>query len=398
MSVAADIKLFISVKKAWVLVLAMILYGIGVGILAPMNSIYLKEGIGLGKGEIASIFAISLVLNMIFTISVGILSDKIPRKKIIPMAAAVVCAAGLLIYMRAGGYVSALVGMSIASAPSGMIMGQMFAMARNHFSKLAPDIVEISQLWLRASFSVGFFTGLLLGANIYLWFTFYGVLWGNLGGYTALFVLLLFYRETVEAPSKAVVKKSGEPFSLAMLAALLMLSCADAIRGLYLPLVVNEKFGNPELMSYIWSAQAVFELLFMTVAGYWALKYGFKPVILFAGLFALIVYLVYANVDYLPFFFAMQPLYSFYVAVLLGVAMGYVQRMFLHKTGFGASLYVVISQMASLVGYFLPLLIDGITPSIFYIPAALIVVSMLLITRTMVKERGSRKPGNVQTL
>jgi len=290
------------------------------------------------------------------------------------------------------------VGMSIASAPSGMIMGQMFAMARNHFSKLAPDIVEISQLWLRASFSVGFFTGLLLGANIYLWFTFYGVLWGNLGGYTALFVLLLFYRETVEAPSKAVVKKSGEPFSLAMLAALLMLSCADAIRGLYLPLVVNEKFGNPELMSYIWSAQAVFELLFMTVAGYWALKYGFKPVILFAGLFALIVYLVYANVDYLPFFFAMQPLYSFYVAVLLGVAMGYVQRMFLHKTGFGASLYVVISQMASLVGYFLPLLIDGITPSIFYIPAALIVVSMLLITRTMVKERGSRKPGNVQTL
>ncbi|UUZ79712.1 hypothetical protein LJK88_32145 [Paenibacillus sp. P26] len=45
-----------------------------------------------------------------------------------------------------------------------------------------------------------------------------------------------------------------------MLIALLLLSCADAIRGLYLPLVVSELFGRPQLMSYLWSIQAVFEL------------------------------------------------------------------------------------------------------------------------------------------
>lgn len=37
----------------------------------------------------------------------------------------------------------------------------------------------------------------------------------------------------------------GEPFSLIMLFAILLLSCADAIRGLYLPLVVHELFGDP---------------------------------------------------------------------------------------------------------------------------------------------------------
>ncbi|KJB87823.1 MFS transporter [Paenibacillus sp. E194] len=377
-----DFKLFLRINGALHLVLTLFLYGIGMGILAPMNAIYLRESLGLGKVEIASIFAISLFLNMVLTIGVGIVSDSMKRKKTIPLLASVVCMIGLVIYMNADSYAQALIGMALATAPSGMIMGQLFAMARNHVTRLAPDIVEMAQIWMRATYSVGFFTGLLVGANLYLLATFHGVLWGNLAGYASLFLLLLFYKE-ITLDSSTASAKAGEPFSLIMLFAILLLSCADAIRGLYLPLVVNEQFGDPRLMSFIWSIQAVFELLFMTMAGYWAAKYGSKPIIMLGGLFALITYIAYSTSDSLTVFFLMQPLYSFFVSVLYGVAMGYVQRMFIHKAGFGASLYVFISQTASLIGYFLPLFIDGVTPQIFWIPAALIVASMGLMTRAL---------------
>lgn len=69
-----------------------------------------------------------------------------------------------------------------------------------------------------------------------------------------------------------------------------------------MPLVVNERFGDPRLASYIWSAQAVFELLFMTLAGYWAAKYGSKRIIVLSSVCALVTYLTYATVDYLPVF------------------------------------------------------------------------------------------------
>jgi SET family sugar efflux transporter-like MFS transporter len=290
--------------------------------------------------------------------------------------------------MNATGFRSALIGMTIAVAPSGLIMGQLFAMARNHFSRAAGDIVEMAQLWLRASYSVGFFTGLLLGANIFLFASFKGVLWGNMAGYVCLVFLLLLFKETTGEPAAKQAAK-GEPFSLIMLVALLILSCADAIRGLYLQLVVLKMFGKPEIMSYIWSAQAVFELLFMTLGGYWAARYGSKKNILLGGCFALATFLIYTSSSSLPVFFAVQPLYSFFVSILYGVAMGYVQRMFLSRTGFGASLYVFISQTASLIGYFLPLFIQGITPNIFFIPSALVALSLLMIGMVLYRERGS---------
>lgn len=395
MQIVRDVRKFVSIPGAGTLLPMLFLYGIGTGILAPMNAVYLNESVGLSKNQIAAVFAVSLICNMTLTITVGWISDRLTGRKKLPMLAALVCIAGLFVYMNADDFRSALIGMTLAVAPSGMIMGQLFGMARNRFSQAAGDIVEMAQLWLRASYSVGFFVGLLLGANIFLLATFQGVLWGNVAGYVSLVVLLLLFKETTGASEAKRTKQAakGEPFSLIMLIALLMLSCADAIRGLYLQLVVLNLFGKPEIMSYIWSAQAVFELLFMTLGGYWAARYGSKKIIFLGGCFALVVYLTYTGSASLPVFFAVQPLYSFFVSILYGVAMGYVQRMFLSRTGFGASLYVFISQTASLIGYVLPLFVRGVTPNLFFIPSALVAVSLLMIGIVLYRERRSKTRG-----
>ncbi|MCG7408659.1 MFS transporter [Paenibacillus sp. ACRRX] len=386
MNVMSDMRKFLHVQGASLLLLALFCYGIGLGILAPMNSVYLSDSLGLSKGQIVSIFSISLVLNMIMTIMVGLVSDRIKSKKRLAIMAAALCLVGLIVYMRATTYGTALAGMCIASAPSGLIMGQLFAMSRNHFQRIAPEIVEIGQIWLRAGLSVGFFIGLLLGANLYLLADFRGVLWGNMAGYGMLLLLLLWYKEH-EAVVDAESGAGGEAFSLIMLFALLLLSCADAIRGLYLPLVVKDLFGKPELMSYIWSVQAVFELMFMTLAGYWSARYGSRNVIWLGGIGALLTYTAYAFSSSLILFFLVQPLYSFFVSVLYGVAMGYVQRMFKHRTGFGSSLYVFISQSATFIGYMCPLFIAGYSPTIFVIPLLLVTVSLGVIGGVIGREK-----------
>jgi MFS transporter, SET family, sugar efflux transporter len=394
MKITSDIKRFIGIKGAVYLLAAIVIYGIGTGILAPMNAVYMKDHLDLSKGEIASIFSAALLLNMIVTLSVGIVSDRLKGKKGLPMIAAIVCLFGLILYMHADDYAGALTGMSILTAPSGLIMGQIFAMARSQFNKQAESIVEIAMLWLRAGFSVGFFMGLLLGANLYLITGFQGVLWGNMAGYAGLFLLLLFYRE-VKGEKGASSAQGGEPFSLVMLIALLMISCADAIRGLYLPLVFNELFKRPDLFSYLWSCQAVFELLFMTLTGYWVAKYGSKRIIFLGGICALLAYGVYAAASPIGLFFAVQPVYSLSVSILYGVAMGYVQRMFIRYTGFGASLYIVITQAAALMGYLLPVTIKGISPNIFFIPIVLVAAALLIIAKVLYSEN---KPINANSV
>lgn len=82
-----------------------------------------------------------------------------------------------------------------------------------------------------------------------------------------MFFLLLKYKEH-DPIDEETNESRAEEFSITMLFVVLLLACSDALRGLYLLLVIVDIFERPELMSYLWSVQAVFELFFMTFAGY----------------------------------------------------------------------------------------------------------------------------------
>ncbi|MDB4866866.1 MAG: transporter, partial [Cohnella sp.] len=111
--------------------------------------------------------------------------------------------------------------------------------------------------------------------------------------------------------------------------------------------------------------------------------FGSKRIIFLGGSCALVAYFVYASASPIALFFAVQPVYSLFVSILYGVAMGYVQRMFINYTGFGASLYILITQAASLVGYLLPTMIKGISPYLFIIPILLVLPALLIIAKLL---------------
>jgi SET family sugar efflux transporter-like MFS transporter len=377
-NIVAQLRRFLRVPGSWQLLSVMAVYGAGIGILQPMNAIYLKDSLHLSKLLISLLISITTVANMGVTFTSGLLSDRIRRRKSLPVIAALCCVAGLAGYDRAAGFGSALFFYILAVTPSGIIFGQFYAMARSHLTRESPDIVEIGIVWLRTLFSFGFFIGLLLGAALFPVVSFHGVILGNLVCYAILFFLFLSYRER-EGTGIVAPRPAGVPLEWLLLLAFLLMLCCDAIRGLYFPLMVDALYKNPVLVSRLWSVQVIFEFVWMTVGGVAAQRFGAVRVTAWAGLASLAVYLLYATSPLLPWLFAAQPVYSFFVSVENTVVMGLVQRMFLHRAGFGSSLYFVLSQTASLVGYLIPNVIPGFSPHIFYLTAALMTVSLGLI-------------------
>ncbi|WP_235550088.1 hypothetical protein [Paenibacillus sp. Soil724D2] len=61
--------------------------------------------------------------------------------------------------------------------------------------------------------------------------------------------------------------------------------------------------------------------------------------------------------------------------------------MFVHRTGFGSSLYVFLTQGASLIGFLLPVLVKGISTAIFIIPIILVLCAILIIKRLIAGEK-----------
>src|SRR5690625_459572 len=117
------------------------------------------------------------------------------------------------------------------------------------------------------------------------------------------------------------------------------------------------------------------------------MKFGSKRIILISAFCALITYGLYSFKPPLYLFFLVQPIYSFFVSVLYGVIIGYVQRMFHTCIGFGSSLYVFLLETAKLIGYILPFIIEGYQAKIFLIPLCLVSLAILLTIGHSVRKR-----------
>lgn len=377
MNVVYNLRRFFLIPGAWKLLCAMLVYGCGTGILTPMNAIYLKNGVHLTKLEISLVVSIAIVVNGTITLVSGILSDRLHQRKPLPVIASLLCVVGLYGYDHASTFVTALIFYVLATTPSGAIVGQLYAMARSHFVSEAPDIVEMALVWLRTLMSFGFFIGLLLGSVLYTAISFHGVIIGNLIAYAILFILFLAYRE--RHGGAVTQRKAGTSVNWLVLISILIILCSDNIRGLYFPLMVDALYRNPVVVSHLWTVQVVFEFVWMTLGGIAAQRFGDTRVVMVGIICAISVYLTYALHPVLPLLFSAQPVYSLFVSVENTVAMGMIQRMFLHRSGFGSSLYFVLSQGASFIGYMIPNIIPGLSPHIFLIPTCLSSVAFILL-------------------
>jgi MFS transporter, SET family, sugar efflux transporter len=178
-------------------------------------------------------------------------------------------------------------------------------------------------------------------------------------------------------------------FGLLVLAIIFMRG-SDAARSVYLPLVMKNMFNDVGIAPIMLGITAAAELITMSLVGMLALRIGERSTLIFGALAGSLYFVLMAVSQALPTLYAVQLIYSIYVAALLGVGMAYVQSLIAHRAGLGSSVYMSSLQIGSMVGLIAPLLITGVTQQIFYAPAVLCLIGSAILVMTYAFEYTTR--------
>lgn len=359
----------------------------------PLLPILISHFGGLDKGQVVVFFVISTLAGMVWNLATGHLSDgRVPRSAIVLVGGLVAAAgtAGLTLGGAPGElyFFGALVGGNM------VLMAQLFAVAQTSVMKSwsRPDRV-VGITVLRTGFSLGFIVGTGLASLLLVWIDLRSLFWVMAGGWLALAGIAAAVVVHTEAWAKGQPgiqeRESGgdavgaDKFSWKLLVvpllALALMQGADRARMVYLPLVTFEAFHDARWAPLLFGITAATELVTMVLVGSLAVKIGekrtiFAGALLGAGCFALMA--VFPN---LPVLFLTNVLYAVFVAMLLGVAMAYIQGMLVHRPGLGGSLFLLTRNLGALIGTFLPLAVPGYAPAIFFLPGALCLAGALLM-------------------
>ncbi|WP_226035367.1 MFS transporter [Aquibacillus saliphilus] len=146
-------------KLAWVALLAPFAYGI---LESTLHGIFPIYGIRLGH----DVDILSLVIpcfaaaSLITQIPLGILSDRIGRKKVLSIA----ISAGILIFFLASQLENSVVWLFIAFALAGMCLGSLFSLGISYMADLLPRaLLPAGNIMCGIAFSLGSITGPYLG-------------------------------------------------------------------------------------------------------------------------------------------------------------------------------------------------------------------------------------------
>jgi len=377
-----------------VLGLCILWLGLQASAINPVLPILITQFGGLDKAQVVVFFVISTLAGMVWNLATGHLSDGRVSRATIVLVGGLVAAVGTAGLTFAGPpvqlyFFGALVGGNM------VLMSQFFAVAQTSVMKSwtrGDRVVGITVL--RTGFSLGFIVGTGLASLLLLWmdlrtlFWVMGVAWLALAGIAAtVMVRTEAWARTQPGPAD---EHSPGPDSgptggfswgalVLPLAALALMQGADRARLVYLPLVTFEAFHDAKWAPLLFGITAATELVTMVVVGSLASRVGekrtiFAGALLGAGCFALMA--LFPN---LPMLFLTNILYAVFVAMLLGVAMAYIQGLLVHRPGLGGSLFLLTRNFGALIGTFVPLAVPGYSPAIFFLPGALCLAGALLM-------------------
>ncbi|MBX3065202.1 MAG: MFS transporter [Anaerolineae bacterium] len=391
-------KRVLSEKFGLPLGLCILLQGVLMAVFLPIMPIILTEKIGLDKNEITIFFLINTLLGIVVTLATGYLSDgKVARHKLI-LGGGILASLAYVLIAVATTPVHAYIASVIAVA-GGLLFPQLFAVVR---SGVVADWDHESQVMgitaLRTLFSLGFIIGTALSSWLVSVLDFRVIFVGIGVGFLLLsiFSAFILYRidlyiaqrgqQTAQADAQSQADgKRNVLISLPMYAlivpllALIVLRGADGTRGVYLSLVMFQIFHDASVAPLMFGITAAAELVTMGLAGYASSKIGEKTTIALGALTGAVYFVILSFTQSLPLLYFAHVLYAVFVAVLLGVAMAYVQGMLADRAGLGGSLYVAVFNTGSLVGILSPLLTAGYDQKVFVIPAILCVVGAALL-------------------
>lgn len=164
------------------------------------------------------------------------------------------------------------------------------------------------------------------------------------------------------------------PPALVVCAALVvvaLLKSVDTLRGLYLPLVAASGGIEPSLISASFMVGSLLEFAMLPILGMLMRRQGSALASVVVASVSIAVFVLMASSTGIWALFIVQALYSFVGAGFQSVGLLLLSDVRGSDAGAGASAYMAVTQVGTVLGALLPLVVPGYSPAIFWLAAAM---------------------------
>ena len=350
-------------REPWgaVLGICIVWLGLQASALGPLTPILITQLGGLDKTQVVLFFVINILIGIAVNLATGYLSDgKVPRPVLILVAGVVssVGNAGLAV----GGSAGMLYFFGALTSTGLVLFSQFFAVAQAQVMKLwSKEDKVLGTTVLRTGFSLGFIVGTGLASALLLWIDLRSLFWGL----SVTGVLLAVFSTVVVLRIEVWGRSLGS--------------------------VAFQLFHDAHWAPLMFGTTAAVELVSMILVGSLAVRFGERRTIVVGALLGAACFVVMAVFPSLAVMFLANVAYAFFIAMLMGVAMAYIQGMLAHRPGLGGSLYVLTMNVGALIGTFAPVVVTGYSPATFFLPAGLCVLGAVLMVGRGEPVRHSRR-------
>lgn len=150
-----------------------------------------------------------------------------------------------------------------------------------------------------------------------------------------------------------------------------LLKSVDTLRGLYLPLVAASGGIEPSLISASFMVASLLEFAMLPILGTLTRRHGSALTSVVVAVVAIAVFVFLASSTGIWALLIVQALYSFVGAGFQSVGLLLLSDVRGTDAGAGASAYMAVTQVGTVLGALLPLVVIGYSPTIFWVAAAL---------------------------
>ncbi|ODT79899.1 MAG: hypothetical protein ABS76_18280 [Pelagibacterium sp. SCN 64-44] len=331
---------------------------------APYASIVGVETLGLSTAAFATLLSVSSIVGAFLSLGLGYLSDRLPDRRILVLAAALAGMIGHgLIYLFPSQAVF-LLAMGVVM-PLGLSMfSQSFAYTRVFYNRHNPARADFMVSALRTVFTVAWTVVPPLAGYVAARYSVFNVYLISALSYAlcgAIFIVMMTDRATLvpnappapvaPAPAGAAIRRRLPFPILSGVVGLTVIATAMRLAGVGMPLLIVTDLGGSLTDVGLYAGIAAgLELPFMLGWGYLLARLSKESILIFNGLlFALYLFLA-TGVRSVGDLLWLQGINGIATAALMSVNISYLQDAIKGRVGLSTSLMDVVSISATLLG------------------------------------------------
>ncbi|RKP51601.1 MFS transporter [Cohnella endophytica] len=341
------------------LILINVLIGISVSFVMPFNSLFGIDEVGMSNMAFGIFMTISAIANVIISTYIGKISDGRMDRRTVMILCAIAGAIGYACYAYSRNYYVLLVISSLVLGIASSSSSQMFAYAREMFTKsdLPPKEAPFYMNLFRTFFALAWTVGPAIAAYVMIYLGFTGLFLLSAAMYVIVVLVLLFFMkgtpERVQnaqlastQPQISLGKVIMRPFILGNLIAFSFVSAAFTVSSMNMSQFLTKVLHTgQEQIGIVFSIPPIFEIPFMLFFGVLATRIDNRILIRLGVLFAFAFFASLFFVQNVWQVYLVQILSAAAISITNGIAITYFQNFIPNMPGVATSLYMNTSKI-----------------------------------------------------